>query len=132
MPLFGRKPKVLPPPSAALPSGEEVERAVEATLLQGKIAVKGRLYLTNRRLVFEAKKGETRWMVVPFAEVKSAGLYPWPHVPMGMPSSRRQCLVVQTTSDEQVWWDFGERDEREWLPLVQQKMTAASASDTDE
>jgi hypothetical protein len=25
-----------------------------------------------------------------------------------------------------VWWDFGERDEKEWLPLVQQHVTAAA------
>ena len=128
MRLFGRKAAPVPPPSAELPSGEEVERAVEATLLHGKSAMKGRLYLTSRRLLFEAKQGDARWMVVPFAEVKSVGLYPWPHVPMGAPSSRRQCLVVETTDAEQVWWDFGTRDEREWLPLVQEKAAAAFAA----
>jgi hypothetical protein len=126
MPLFRRKPKAMPPPSVELPSGEEVERAAEATLLHGKSAMKGTLYMTNRRLLFESKTGEARWMVVPFIEVKSAGLYPWPHVPMGRPSSRRQCLVVETTAGEQVWWDFGE--EREWLPLVREKARAAAAA----
>jgi hypothetical protein len=29
---------------------------------------------------------------------------------------------LQTTDGEQVWWDFGEKEEREWLPLVQAKI----------
>jgi hypothetical protein len=66
MRLFGGKPKPLPPPSAELPSGEEVERATKATLLQGTQAMKGILHMTNRRLLFEAQKGDARWMVVPF------------------------------------------------------------------
>ena len=125
MPLFGRKAKPPPPPSKDLPPGEEVERSVKATLLYGRQALDGALYLTNRRLVFEAKKGEQRWMTVPFDEIASAGLFPAPGATMGMPSSRRQCLFVETTKGEQVWWDFGEKDEREWLPLVQAKIPQA-------
>jgi hypothetical protein len=127
MRLFGGKPKPLPPPSAQLPSGEEVERATKATLLQGKQAMKGILHMTNRRLLFEAQKGDARWMVVPFEEIKSAGLFPAPGLTMGAPSSRRQCLAVETTKGEQVWWDFGEKEEREWLPIVQQKAKAQGA-----
>ena len=124
MPLFGRKPKPLPPPSAELPAGEEVERATRATLLYTKQAVDGVLHMTNRRLMFEARKGEAKWLIVKFEEMKSAGLYAWPGASMGMPSSRNQCLVVQTADGEQVWWDFGEKDEREWLPLLQAKIPA--------
>ena len=129
MPLFGRKPKPLPPPGAALPAGEEVERAVRATLLYGKDRIKGILHMTNRRLLFEAPKGDARWMSVPYGEVKSAGLYPWPGAPMGLPSSLGQCLVVETTRGEQVWWDFDERAEREWLPLVQAKSAQPRSAD---
>jgi hypothetical protein len=118
MPIFGRKPQAAAPPSMELPSGEEIERSTPATLLQGKNAIKGSLFLTNKRLLFEAKTGDERWMSVPFSEIKSAGLYPWPRATLGAPSSRRQCLAVETKKDEQVWWDFGERDEREWLPIV--------------
>ncbi len=128
MRLFGRKAAPVPPPSAGLPSGEEVERSVAATLIQGKSALQGALYLTNRRLLFEARTGEARWMIVPYADVKSAGLFPRPHVPMGRPSARGQCLVVETTDGEHVWWEFAARDEREWLPLVQQKAAAATAA----
>ena len=124
MPLFRRKPKPLPPPSVELPAGEEVERATKATLLYTKQSIDGVLHMTNRRLMFEAKKGEARWMIVPYTEVRSAGLFPWPGASMGMPSSRNQCLVLQTTDGEQVWWDFGEKDEREWLPLVQARIAA--------
>jgi hypothetical protein len=124
MRLFGRKPKPLRPPSVELPSGEEVERATKATLLYGKQTIKGILHMTNRRLLFEAEKGDTKWMVVPFDEVKSAGLFPAPGVTMGAPSGRRQLLAIETTKGEQVWWDFGEKEEREWVPLVQAKARA--------
>jgi len=129
MPIFKRTPKPASPPSVELPSGEEVERAVKATLLYGKQQIKGHLHMTNRRLMFEAEKGETRWMIVPYEEITSAGLYPWPGATMGLPSSLQQCLVVQTTSGEHVWWDFDERAEREWLPLVQAKIPASEEQD---
>jgi len=122
MPMFQRKPK---PPSVDLPAGEEIERSVRATLLYGRQSMDGSLHMTNRRLMFEARRGEARWMSVPYAEVASAGLYPWPGASMGLPSSRQQCLVVETTDGEQVWWDFGAKDEREWLPLVQAHVARA-------
>jgi hypothetical protein len=125
MPLFGRRPKQVPRPSVELPPGEEVERAVSASLLQGKAELKGTLFMTGRRLVFEAKRGEARWMLVPYGEITSAGLYPWPGATMGMPSSRQQCLVVETAQGEQVWWDFGAKEEREWLPLVEEHVRDA-------
>jgi hypothetical protein len=126
MPLFGRKPRPVPPPSVELPADEEIERSVEATLIQGKAAVRGALYLTNRRLLFEARSGDARWMVVPWAEVKSAGVYPRPHMPMGAGGLGRSSLFVETTAGEHVWWDFGDREEREWLPLVQERAAAAA------
>jgi hypothetical protein len=139
MPLFGRKskseptpPKPPPPISIDLPPGEEVERGTAAELLQGKQSIKGTLFMTNRRLLFEAKKGDARWMVVPFDEVRATGLFPAPGMTMGMPSSRRQCLFVETTKGEQVWWDFAEKEEREWLPLVQQHLAAAQPSDEND
>ncbi len=132
MPLFGRKRRPVPPPSAELPSGEEVERAVDATLIQGKATLRGSLYMTNRRLLFEARTGDARWMIVPYVEVKSAGLYPRPNMPMGPHRLGGKCLVVETTAGEHVWWDFGERDEAEWLPLVQERSAAAAAESKDE
>jgi GRAM domain-containing protein len=131
VPLFRRRPRPAPPPSTELPSGEEIERSVEATLIQGRSALRGALYMTNRRLLFEARAGDTRWMIVPWAEVKSAGLFPRPNMPMGPHRLGTRCLVVETTAGEHVWWDFGERDEAEWLPAVQQRAAAASADGTD-
>lgn len=125
MPLFKRKPKEVGRPSAPLPPDETIERATRATLLQGRETMKGRLWLTNYRLLFEAEKGRARWMVVPFDEIRKAGLHPWSRGGLGTPSSRQQCLVVETTVGEQVWWDFGEREEREWLPLVQERIRPA-------
>ncbi len=122
MPLFRRKPKPPPPPSIELPSGEAVERAVRATLLYGKRQIRGVLHMTNRRLMFEAATGDEKWMIVPYEEMASAGLYAWPGATMGMPSSLQQCLVIETSAGEQVWWDFGETDEREWLPLVRSRI----------
>ena len=115
MPLFGSKPK---PISIELPSGEVAERSVRATMLEKSHAMKGTLHMTNRRLMFEADKGDARWMTIPDAEIASCGLYRWPGA-MGRPSSRSQCFVVETVQREQVWWDFGEKEEREWLPIVQ-------------
>jgi hypothetical protein len=130
MPLFRRTPKPPRPISVELPSGEEVERAVSAELLYGKTAMRGALFMTNRRLMFEAQRGDARWMIVPYEEVKAAGLYPAPNLHLGAPASRRQCLCVETTNGEHVWWDFGEKDEREWLPLVQAKVEAVRGRDT--
>jgi hypothetical protein len=131
VPLFKRAPKTLPPPSVELPSGEEVERSIRATLLYGKERMKGVLHMTNRRLMFESEKGDARWMIVPYGEMTSAGLYPWPGATMGLPSSLQQCLVVETSKGEQVWWDFDERAEREWLPLVQARIPEPRAEDED-
>lgn len=134
MPLFRHSTKPPPPPSIDLPPGEEVEHSVKATLLQGKTALAGTLFLTNRRLLFEAKGGDAKWMSVPHAEIKAAGLYAWPGATMGRPSSRKQCLFIETTKGEQVWCDFGASDERAWLPLVQAHADSARAqteSDTD-
>jgi hypothetical protein len=131
MPLFSRKPKPLPPPSTELPPGEEVERSVRATLLYDPQRIKGALYFTNRRLVFEAQKGDARWMIVPHDEIQKVGLFRYPGAPMGIPSSLDQCLVVTTTKGEQVWWDFDEREEKEWLPLVEARITP-SEPDADE
>lgn len=127
MPLFGRKPKPAPPPSQPLQDGEVVERATRATLLYGRQTIDGVLYMTDRRLVFEAHRGEAKWMLVPYADVRASGLYPAPGITMGAPRSRRQCLMVETVQGEQVWWDFGEKDEREWLPLVRERVAAARA-----
>jgi len=131
MPIFRRKPKPPPPISVELPSGEQVERAVVADLLRGKAVMRGALFMTNRRLMFEAQRGDARWMIVPYDEVMLAGLYPAPNLHLGAPASRRQCLAIETTKGEQVWWDFGAKEEREWLPLVQAKAQAARPVPTD-
>ena len=99
MPIFNRDRRPKPPPrvSVDLPAGEEVERGATAELMHGTSWVDGMLFMTNRRLMFEAKEGEARWMIVPYDEIASAGLHPAPGVPMGVPSNRRQCLCVVTT-----------------------------------
>lgn len=126
MKIFGKgRP---PDPPRGLADGEPVERSVKATLLYGKERKKGALHLTDRRLMFEADRGDARYMVVPFVEMKSVGLYPWPGAPMGLPSSLRQCLVVETDAGEQVWWDFNEKEERAWLPLVKERVETARAT----
>jgi hypothetical protein len=130
VPLFRRKPRPVPAPSADLPMGEEVERSVAATLIHGKAALRGALYMTNRRLLFEARTGDSRWMIVPYAEVKSAGIYPRPNMPMGAHRLGGRCLVVETTAGEHVWWDFDDRAEVEWLPLVKERAAAAAAEAT--
>lgn len=118
------------PPSVDLPAGEMIERSIKATLLQGTTKVNGALYLTNRRLMFESEKGEARWMIVPFDEMREAGLYRWHHAPMGR-SSLNQCLCVVTTKGEQVWWDFDEHAEREWVEALQRRIASTSLEDAD-
>jgi hypothetical protein len=87
--------------------------------------------MTNRRLMFEARSGNARWMIVPYDHVRTAGLYPAPNPHLGGAPSRRQCLCIETTSDEQVWWNFADKQEREWLPLVQAKAEAIRAAAHD-
>ena len=132
MPLFKRKPKpaeqIAPPTD--LQAGETVERSLKATLLLGTDKLNGALYMTNRRLLFEAEKGEAKWMIVPYSEIREAGLYRWHHAPMGR-SSLNQCLCIVTTKGEQVWWDFDEQSEREWLPLVQAHASTATAANEE-
>ena len=124
MPLFKRTPKPVPPPSVELPFGEEVERGTDALLIHGKTQIRGVLHMTNKRLMFEARKGDTRWMVVPFGEIKSAGL----HRAMHASGLRGRCLAIETTKGEQVWWSFNEKDEQAWLPLVKAHAEAASTT----
>ena len=129
MPLFKRKARPAPPiPPDALKSGEEVERSARATLLQGKTAINGGLYMTNRRLLFHAEKGDARWLIVPYDEIKSSGIYAAPRTAMGAPGVRAHCLFVETTKDEHVWWDFADDEERAWLPIVQERSKSASAA----
>ena len=124
-----KAPKPPPAISIELPPGEEIERGVNAELIQSGRGIDGTLFMTNRRLMFEAKKGDARWLTVPYAEMKSAGLYPAPSTTMGIPSNRRQCLFVETTAGEHVWWNFGDKEEREWLPIVQARLDAIGAED---
>jgi len=128
MPLFRRVSKPVAPPSFDLPNGEEVERGLSASLLRERSLLKGRLYMTNRRLLFEADRGEARWLSVPYDEVRSAGLYRWTHATISSPRGGNRCLVIETTKDEQVWLDFAQRDEDAWLPLVKQHAQDASAA----
>jgi len=132
MPLFKRAPKPAPPIAIDLPQGETCDRSIKATLLQGKAAMKGSLYLTNRRLLFCADRGEARWMVVPFDEVKSAGVYPAPRATMGAPGASAPALFIETTRGEHVWWAFDRKTQDEWLPIVRERVASAADSDTDE
>ncbi len=132
MPIFRRKPKPAPAISIDLSPDEAVERAVSAELLRGKQVLQGALFMTNRRLMFEARSGEARWMIVPYGDVKTAGLYPAPNPHLGGAPSRRHCLCIETTNGEQVWWNFADKDEREWLPLVQAKVEAARVVASEE
>ena len=87
------------------------ERGAQATLLQGKTAMRGALYMTNRRLMFQATKGDARWLVVPFDEVKSAGVYPAPRATMGAPGASARSLFIETTKGEHVWWSFDAKEQ---------------------
>jgi hypothetical protein len=131
MPIFRRAPQPAPPIPADLPPGEECDRSLRATLLQGKAAIKGALYLTNRRLMFYADRGDARWLIVPFDEVKSAGLYPAPRTAMGAPGRAARALFIETTRGEQVWCAFDQKAQDEWLAVIRERAGAAAATDDD-
>ena len=132
MPIFSRKPKSGPELPIQLPIGERCERAVRATLTQGKQSVAGALYLTNRRLMFYAAKGEARWLTVPFEEVKSAGVYASPRGHIGVPQAGGPALFVETTKGEHIWLNFDRKEQDVWLPEVRERVKMAAASVEDE
>src|SRR5581483_9113268 len=90
------------------------------------------LYMTNRRLLFHAGKGDARWLIVPYGEVKSTGIYAAPTATMGAPGVRAHCLFIETTKGEHVWWDFHDDEERAWLPIVQERASAATADEAED
>ena len=132
MRLFRRAPKPPPALTADLPGGETPERSVRTTLIQGKTAMKGSLFLTVSRLLFEADRGDARWLSVPFAEVKASGIYPAPQGTAGRPMGvGPKCLFIETTSGEHVWYAFDQKEQAEWLALVQTRVREASPEDAE-
>jgi hypothetical protein len=132
MRLFRRTPKPPVVPTIELPGGETADRNTRATLIQGKQALKGALLLTPTRLLFEADRGDARWLSVPFAEVKASGIYPAPQGTIGRPlSTRQKCLFIETTSGEHVWYAFDQKAQAEWLALVQARAREAAAENAE-
>ena len=133
MPIFSRKPKPPPELPIQLPIGERCDRAVRATLTQAKQSVGGALYLTNRRLMFYAAKGEARWLVVPFDEVKTAAVYASPRGHIGAPQVGGPALFVETTKGEHIWFAFDRKEQDAWLADVKKRVqeTAEPAEDED-
>lgn len=132
MPLFRRKPKPPPTLDIDLPPGEVYERGARATMLQGKTPMRGTLYMTDRRLLFQAEKGEARWLSVPFDEVRSAGLYAPPRVTMGAPGGGALSLFIETTKGEHVWWSFDRKEQNAWLAIVRERAAAAAREGASE
>ena len=131
MPIFRRAPKPAPPIPADLPAGEECDRSLRATLLQGKTAIKGSLYLTNRRVMFYADRGDARWLIVPFGEVRNCGVFPAPRAAMGAPGASPRALFIETTSGEHVWYSFDQKAQDEWLALIRDRTAVAEAPQSD-
>ena len=72
---------------------------MRATLTQAKSSLAGALYMTNRRLMFDAAKGDARWLIIPFDEVKTAGVYPSPRGQIGAPQAGgRRCSSRRRTA----------------------------------
>ena len=132
MPIFSRKPKAPPELPVQLPIGERCDRAVRATLTQGKQSMAGALYLTNRRLMFYAAKGEARWLTVPFDEVKTAGVYPSPRGHIGAPGAGGPALFVETTNGEHVWFAFDRKAQDAWLADVRKRAEEAAAATAED
>jgi hypothetical protein len=132
MPIFSRKPKPPPELPVQLPIGERCDRATRATLTQGKQTMSGALYMTNQRLMFYASKGEARWLVVPFGEVKSAGVYPSPRGHVGAPQAGGPALFIETTKGEHIWLAFDRKEQDAWLADVRKRAEEAAAATEDE
>ena len=132
MPIFSRKPKVPPELPIQLPIGERCDRAVRATLTQAKQSMAGSLFLTNRRLMFYASKGEARWLVVPFDEVKTAAVYASPRGHIGAPQAGGPALFIETTKGEHIWLAFDRKEQDAWLLDVKKRVEEAAAAVEDE
>jgi hypothetical protein len=124
------KRKAQPPPSlpTELPVDESYERGAAATLFQGKATIRGTLFMTSRRLMFQAAKGEARWLIVPFDEVQRSGIYPAPRPTIGAPRAGQPALFIETTKGEHVWWSFDRKEQDAWLPLIQERGRVANAT----
>lgn len=132
MPIFSRKRKPPPELPVQLPIGERCDRAVRATLTQAKQSLGGALFLTNRRLMFYASKGEARWLVVPFDEVKTAAVYPSPRGHIGAPQAGGPALFIETTKGEHIWFGFDRKEQDAWLADLKKRVEEAGAAVEDE
>ena len=85
------------------------------------------MYLTSRRVMFHAAKGEARWLIVPFDEVEKSGVFPAPRLTMGAPRAGQPALFIETTKGEHVWLSFDRKEQDSWLPIIQERVRAAAA-----
>lgn len=67
--------------------------------------------MTNRRLIFEADRGDARWLIVPLDEVAHARSY------RTLASAGFQ-LWVETTKGEQVPFSMSRRDAESWAEAI--------------
>ncbi len=100
-----------PPCNAPLSEGEAVLRGQPCALQYGRERKRGVLHLTNRRLIFEAERGDARWLIIPLDEVARAAAY------RDMASTAFR-LWVETTQGEQAPFLMPRRDAESWARAI--------------
>ncbi len=102
------------PPScnAPLADGEAVLRGQRCVLVYRRERKRGALHLTNRRLMFEADRGDARWLIIPLDEISRAGAY-------RAPASTAYQLWVETTKGEQAPFAMSRRDAEAWAQAIE-------------
>lgn len=111
LPLPGRRRKEAPACNAPLETGEAIIRAQRCVLIYGRERKPGALHLTSRRLVFEADRGDARWLIVPRDEISSAGAYR-----LRAPGAFH--LWIRTAKGEEVVFALSRRDAEAWAEAI--------------
>lgn len=103
------------PPScnAPLAEGETILRGQRCVLVYGRERKRGALHLTVHRLIFEADRGDARWLIIPLEEVARAGAY------RALALTGYQ-LWVETADGEHAPFAMSRRDAEVWARAVEE------------
>lgn len=111
LPWPRRRPST-PACNAPLVEGETILRGQWCVLVYGRERKPGVLHLTDRRLIFEADRGDARWLIIPLDEVSRAGAY------RALGSTGYQ-LWIETANGEHAPFAMSRRDAEAWVRAVE-------------
>jgi hypothetical protein len=101
-----------PPCNAPLAEGETVVRGQRCTLLYGRERKRGVLHLTDRRVIFQAERGDARWLIIPLEDVARAGAY-------RTPGGAAFQLWVETANGEHAPFAMARADAQAWAKAIE-------------